>query len=170
MSEPGLYIADLAAYNSGHLHGIWIDATDDIEDIKGAVKTMLDNSPVSDAEEFAIHDYEGFEGYEISEYQGIESAHDIACFIEQHGKMGAALLAHYGDDVEFAQQTINDDYYGCYSSTADFAEEHTEQIIKIPKPLEFYIDYDSMARDWEMGGDIFTIETAHDELHIFYNH
>jgi hypothetical protein len=28
--------------------------------------------------------------------------------------------------------------------------------------------YERMAADMEMSGDIFTIETAHDEVHIFW--
>jgi hypothetical protein len=29
--------------------------------------------------------------------------------------------------------------------------------------------FKQMAQDWEMSGDIFTIETAHDEVHVFWN-
>jgi len=60
MSEIRIYIADLAAYNNGILHGIWVDATLDIDDIWQQIKDMLKQSPVDDAEEIAIHDYEGF--------------------------------------------------------------------------------------------------------------
>lgn len=48
------------------------------------------------------------------------------------------------------------------------AGEWTTSIIEIPKALQYYIDYDRMARDWEMSGDIFTIEIAHDEVHLFW--
>ena len=34
MTEPKIYVADLAAYNNGKLHGVWIDATLDLEDIQ----------------------------------------------------------------------------------------------------------------------------------------
>lgn len=170
MSEPALYIADLAAYNSGHLHGIWIKACDDPSDIKAAIKTMLSKSPANDAEEYAIHDYEGFEGYRISEYEGIQAAHEIACFIEQHGEMGAALLNDYYDDIEAAQDCIDSQYYGCYASLADYAQELTEDTSTVPKHLEHYIDYERMGRDMDMCGDIFTITTAHNEVHIFSNY
>ena len=34
MSEqPKIYIADLAANNAGYLHGVWIDATEDLETV-----------------------------------------------------------------------------------------------------------------------------------------
>lgn len=53
--EIKIYVADLAAYNAGHLHGVWIDATLDIEDIQAQIQRMLSLSPVEDAEEYAIH-------------------------------------------------------------------------------------------------------------------
>ena len=28
-----IYVADLAAYNAGHLHGVWADATQELDDI-----------------------------------------------------------------------------------------------------------------------------------------
>ncbi len=61
-STPRIYIACLAAYNNGHLHGAWIDADQDADQIRDAIAAMLARSPVEDAEEYAIHDYEGFEG------------------------------------------------------------------------------------------------------------
>jgi len=46
-------------------------------------------------------------------------------------------------------------------------EELTTQSIAVPQQLAYYIDYEAMARDAEMSGDLFTIETAHDEVHVF---
>lgn len=169
-TEIKIYIADLAAYNAGYLHGAWIDATLDITDIQEKIREILNTSPVEDAEEYAIHDYEGFGGYNLGEYAGLETAHKIACFLEEHGEIAADLLAHFCGDMDEAQKTIEDNYCGCYSSVADFAEELTEQSTDIPKNLKFYIDYDRMARDMDMSGDIFSIETAHDEVHIFWSH
>ena len=34
---PRIYVADLAAYNAGRLHGVWIDATQDVEAMPMAV-------------------------------------------------------------------------------------------------------------------------------------
>jgi len=41
---------------------------------------------------------------------------------------------------------------------------------EIPQYLQFYIDYEKMGRDMELSGDVFTIETAHDEVHVFWSH
>lgn len=53
---PRVYIACLAAYNSGKLHGRWIDADQDADDIRREVAEMLKASPEPNAEEWAIHD------------------------------------------------------------------------------------------------------------------
>lgn len=169
MWEIRIYVADLAAYNSGYLHGVWIDATQDIGDIQGEINKMLAGSPVEDAEEYAIHDYEGFGSYPLGEYEGISSAHEIACFIEEHEDMAADLLTHFNGDLDEARKAIEENYCGCYKSLADYAEELTEQSTAIPENLKYYIDYDRMARDMDMSGDIFSIETAHDEVHIFWS-
>lgn len=88
-NTPRIYAACLAAYNSGRLHGRWIDAIQDPEDIQAEISEMLAASPIPDAEEWAIHDYEGFEGARLEEYSGIEKAHALALFIVEHGPLGA---------------------------------------------------------------------------------
>jgi len=166
-----IYVADLAAYNNGYLHGVWIDATQEIDDIWEQINKMLKASPIDEvAEEFAIHDYEGFGSYRLGEYEGIETAHKIACFIEEHEEIGGELLNNFNGDIEDATKAIEDNYCGCHKSVADYAQELTEETSEIPKHLEFYIDYEKMGRDMELNGDIYTIETGFEEVHIFWNH
>lgn len=169
MTEPRIYVACLAAYNSGILHGKWIDAAQGTDGINDDVQAMLKASPIEEAEEWAIHDYEGFGSYRMSEYEGFESVSEIAEFIAEHEEIGGELLAYF-TDLEEAKKSIEESYAGCYSSLADYAQELTEQTGDIPKHLELYIDYDRMGRDMEMSGDIFTVETAHDEVHVFWAH
>lgn len=168
MCEPRIYVADLAAYNNGKLHGVWIDAALELEDIQEAVAKMLKASPEGFAEEYAIHDYEGFGSYRVSEYVGLESVHEVACFIEEHEELGAELLAHFSS-IDEARTAIEENYAGCYESVADFAEQLTEDSVQIPESLARYIDYNAMAYDMEVGGDIFTIELGHGEVHIFWS-
>ncbi|SER43166.1 Antirestriction protein [Pseudomonas cuatrocienegasensis] len=125
MSEDiRIYVADLAAYNAGHLHGTWVDATQELEAIQAQVDAMLAASPVQGSEEYAIHDYEGFDGYPLGEYEGLQTAHEIACFIEDYPDFGGTLLAHC-NDLEQARKAAEEDYCGCYSSLADYAQELT---------------------------------------------
>lgn len=164
-----IYVADLAAYNAGHLHGVWIDATQDVDDIQDQINAMLVASPVEGAEEYAIHDYEGFDGYDLGEYEGIKSAHEIALFIQEYEEFGGALLSHMAD-LDEARRAASENYCGCYESLADYAQELTEETTEIPESLRHYIDYEVMARDMEMGGDVFTIEAGYRKVHIFWNH
>ncbi len=166
---PRIYVACLAAYNNGKLHGAWIDATQEPDAILEAVQTMLNASPEANAEAWAIHDYEGFHGLTLPEWEGFAEVHAYATFIEEHGHLGTEIYTYYGD-LEEAQAALNDRYAGCYPSLADFAQELTEATTTIPQNLAYYIDYERMARDMEMSSDILTIETAFNEVHVFWNH
>lgn len=165
-SEIRIYVACLAAYNNGILHGCWIDANQDAWAIYDGIAAMLKASPIPDAEEWAIHDYEGFEGIGIEEYAGIESVAEKAAFVAEHGKLGAELVSYYGS-LDDAREALEDRYHGVYSDLADYVQGITEESLTVPEPLRFYIDWQAMARDAEMSGDVFTIQTAHDEIHVF---
>ena len=106
----------------------------------------------------------------ISEYESIESVHQKALFIEEHEDLAEVLLSHWCGDLEQAQKALEDDYHGCYESLADYAQELTEQTSEVPKHLEFYIDYEKMAYDMEMNGDVYTVETGFNEVHVFWSH
>lgn len=133
-----IYVACLAAYNNGYLHGQWIDLDQPLDDVWNAIRTMLKTSPIPDAEEWAIHDYEGFEGYDLGEYEGIENAHALAQFILEHGELGGLMLNHMSGDLALAQSAIEDNYQGKYTSLADYAEELTTKIIQSLLKKEFY--------------------------------
>ena len=167
---PCIYVACLAAYNNGKLHGARIDAlNNDPDEIMAEVQVMLKASPEPNAEEWALHDNEGFEGIHLSEWEGFAQVHMLAQFIDAYGRLGAALVKYVGD-AEHAHAMMQDGYAGCYTSIGDFAEELTSGTIEIPDNLAYYIDHERMGQDMEMNGDFTTIETAHDEVHIFWNH
>lgn len=46
--KPSIYVACLAAYNSGYLHGRWIDASLGQNHIWDEVNAMLSKSPIAD--------------------------------------------------------------------------------------------------------------------------
>ena len=164
-----IYVACLAAYNNGYLHGDWIDADQDADQIRDEIAAMLARSPIEHAEEYAIHDYEGFEGVTISECASIDSVARMAAFISEHGALGAGLLEQFSGDMDQAKSTLEDCYHGQFVSLADYMEELTTESVTIPEALRYYVDWQGMARDAEMGGDLFTIETAHGEVHVFSN-
>ena len=163
-----IYVACLAAYNNGHLHGDWINVTD-VASIWEAVQAMLFASPKDEAEEWAIHDYEGFEGAQVGEYFSFENVVELADFIREHGELGAQVLNYYGGNIEDAKSRF-DEYAGEYDSLAAYAEELTEQSGEtIPERLAPYIDYKAMAHDYEQSGDFLTFEVS-GSVHIFWAH
>ncbi len=167
--EIRIYVADLAAYNNGKLHGVWINALDELGDIQEQISNMLAKSPEGFAEEYAIHDYEGFDGYGLGEYEGLKTVHELACFIEEHPEIAGELLNQFGGDLEEAKKAAGENYCGCYNSLADYAEEIIGDTSNIPEHLTRYIDYERMGRDMELGGDVYTVEKGYQEVHVFWN-
>ena len=167
ITKPRIYVACLAAYNNGYLHGAWIDAGQEEEAIRAEIGAMLAASPIPGAEEYAIHDYEGFGGVRIEEYAGITGVTALAAFIAEHGGLGAAVLEHFSGDLEDARDAMEERYLGTYESLADYVQDLTEETIQIPESLRYYIDWQAMARDAEINGDVFTIETGYQSVHVF---
>lgn len=165
--KPRIYVACLAAYNNGILHGAWIDAAQDAWAIWEATRDMLANSPIPDAEEWAIHDYEGFANVRINEYASFEHVAELAAFIGEHGALGAELLDHFCGDLNEARGALEDRHLGQYASLADYVQDLTEETTEIPHSLRYYIDWQAMARDCELNGDLIAIQTAHDAVHVF---
>lgn len=150
-TTPRIWVASLSDYNAGTLHGKWIDATQDAEDIQAEVNAMLAESPEAklcqvcgqaildhprapladgahwvpfpgNAEEWAIHDYDNFGGIRLGEWESFEKISAIANAIEEHGA-GAVrgYLDHRGDDADLGE--FDDYYQGHYDSEKDFAYE-----------------------------------------------
>ncbi len=65
------------------------------------------------------------------------------------------------------REALEDSYSGVYPSLADYKEELTAETTAIPENLRDDIDWESMARDAEMNGDLLAIRLAWDEVHVF---
>ena len=83
--SPRIYVASLSDYNNGILHGEWIDADSDPEELNSAIQAMLDRSPTGQAEEFAILDFEGFGPWRLGEYESIAMVTAVAQGMAEHG-------------------------------------------------------------------------------------
>jgi len=194
ITTPKIYVSVLTDYNSGILHGAWIDADQSVEELWQAVHQLYitsnypnvsatvcnecghiklydhsecsqcsskDVKNVPSAEEYAIHDYEGFAPFNVSEYDSMEDLAQMAEILsndsdpEHHA---LSFLVERGlslDDIESKLEDV------CIfdGSRSDYAEEITEQIgAEIPQYLMYYIDYDKMGRDMEINGEITELE------------
>lgn len=165
MDTPQIYVACLAAYNNGILHGSWFDATQGEDGIYSDIHNMLKESPIEGAEEWALHDYSGFGSARIDEYESIANVVKLAEFIDEFGHLGAALLGEYS--IDDTRRFLEDNYHGAYDSEVDFAESIFEECYSdaIPKNLIYYFDYEAFARDLFIN-DYFSVD-AEGQTHVF---
>lgn len=162
---PQVYVAGLSDYNAGRLHGAWIEAAVETEELHAQVQAMLRQSLEPGAEEWAIHDYQGFGPVQLSEYESLETVSRLARGIAEHGPAFAAWAALAGLDDQRLDDFENA-YRGHWQSVADYAEElldevgATEVLEGIPGWLRPYVQLDivGFARDLRLGGDIRTVE------------
>lgn len=153
---PRIYVASLSDYNAGRLHGRWFDATRDAAELQAGVQAMLAASPDVTAEEFAIHDYEGFGSWRIHEYEALETVAGIARGIAEQGTVYGDLAALIGADSLLADpERYQESFLGHWESLDAFVHEMAadmgweEQLESLPPSLQPYVhlDYDLMARD-----------------------
>lgn len=167
--RPQIYVACLAAYNNGHLHGAWIDAAQDLEDVYLEIREMLTNSPEPDAEEWEIHDFDDFAGLQVSHYTGVKEACKLAKFCVKYGYLGAGLYLHYGENIKDAITALEDHYHGEWDSELAYAVELFDECYadNLSEFVLSYIDYEKFERDLFMS-DCFSIYVDH-KYHVFSN-
>jgi antirestriction protein len=204
-----IYVADLAAYNSGRLRGAWIDLDGkDSSDVLNEINAMLAHSPESNvvrricpncgryqtrsqfeetpplcysceadlssaewfpsAEEWAIHDHEGFAGLITSEWPDIGEVVKIAEFLEEHDKESDErrgllwLVNDRGYSVADALDRAEDvrtyesdafDLAGDYAQelAADCVDDFEKRASQWPFTC---IDWKHAGRELKLGGDV----------------
>ncbi len=157
--SPKIYVACLAAYNAGKLHGEWISADQETHEIYADIKAMLEKSPEPHAEEWAVHDYEGFGSISLSEWPDIKRVSTLAKLIVAHGE-AFSLWYQNQDGGNFENSELEDmfleQWQGAFESETDFARnllEELGQLTEIPDWAQCYFDYESYARDLSVSGD-----------------
>jgi antirestriction protein len=165
-NPPKIYVACLAAYTNGKLHGDWIDCDKDADEIISEIKLILANSPEPNAEDWAIHDYENWHSITIREHESIERIAELATLIQERGS-AFAYYYEYFDLVE----GFEDKYWGCYESEEDFVRESLAEQGIIEKCeraglSECYINWERIARDWFIC-DYVSFSESYDQVHIF---
>jgi len=178
LTEPRIYVTSLTDYNGGILHGEWIDMTEDIDEVWAQVEAMLESSPYANrygekAEEWAIHDYEGFGEIKIGESEQFSILCVIAGLIKSHGQ---AFATWYNDcdgsgiDLDCMEEAFREQYSGSFTSPADFAQEWADQSGFVDQikgtVLENYIDWESYAHELDTAGFYF-VRNSHDDYDVF---
>jgi antirestriction protein len=169
---PKIYVASLSDYNAGVLHGKWIEAVQDADEIRAEIARMLAESNAEPAEEYAIHDYEGFGPIKLSEYEDIDTVAELAALLDEHGELFGHVYEHADRDTARAKELMSDGYHGAFDSLEAYAEnfiDETGGLEKMPENLRCYFDYEKYAHDLEIGGDVFTVEVG-GKTHVFDGH
>jgi antirestriction protein len=166
-APPRIYVASLSDYNAGRLHGAWLDAGRSAVELQTDIDAMLTASPDLGAEEWAIHDYEGFGAARIDENESVKTVSALAQGIAEHGPAFAALAGHVRTDSLAAEpERFEQSFLGEWSSLEAFVEEMAadfgleQELDKLPGSVRAYVnvDYASLARDVE--ADLIVIEHA----------
>ncbi len=164
---PRVYVACLASYNAGILHGEWIDAVD-VDEIREGIQDMLKGSPTPGAEEWAIHDHEGFGGLRLGEWEDLEKVAELGALIEEHGEAFAAYAGYVG--AEYADGNgFLEAYCGEWDSEKAYAEELFDDLYRhvLPESIANYIDYEAFANDLFMS-DNYSVESS-SGVYVFRN-
>ena len=172
--SPAIYVASLADYNNGVLHGAWIDAAREPADIQADIDAMLAQSREPNAEEYAIFDYDQFGQCRISRKRP-----DRPGRADRAWHQGARLrIRRLGEVNEGAPERFDDfteAYLGHYDSVQDYAEQlvddlgYTAELAKLPESLRHYLRFDTeaLAQDMEQGGDIYPVGSPDGGVWIF---
>ena len=77
--------------------------------------------------------------------------------IDAHDALRIGFLLDLGYSREDALDRYEDVYIYC-GTAEDYAQEFIEETTEIPESLRYYIDYEAIARDMKMNGEIVEIE------------
>lgn len=168
---PRVYIADLAAYNEGHLHGEWVDATD-ADEMYEVGRRLIATTPALFAEELAIHDYDGFPSAvvsELGEYPSFETVANIANALEDHGKAFGAWLSVQDSTLDLAGDDLGEQFQkhfrgeweseeayamettcelGCGGVSARlYTGQYSDDTVNVFDELSSYLNWETIARE-----------------------
>lgn len=169
--RPRIYVASLSDYNDGRLHGAWINADMIVDDIRQEIANMLEASPMIGAEEWAVHDYDGFGPVRLGEFESIDTVARIGEGIRDYGEAFAHWASIAGTDEDTLEQ-FEDAYQGCWETDTAYAESLLEaygvqEALDHPDfPLSAYvrIDVDMFVRD--LSADHYFSQGA-EGVHVF---
>jgi antirestriction protein len=174
--KPQVWIASLSDYNAGRLHGAWVAADQEPDGIWEDINEVLASSPEPGAEEWAIHDYDGFGPLRLSEYESVERLSQLGLGIAEHGEPFAAYasVVESGDELV---ENFSDSYLGHWESLSAYAEEYLDDIgiddlldAHIPESVRPYVHVDSegFGNDMASEGSVLVVPAADGSgVHVF---
>ena len=172
---PRIWVGSLADYVAGRLHGVWMDATCEPDELSAATRFMLRGTHEEIAEEWGIFDHEGFYGYRLGEYTSFSTVSRIAQGIAEHGEAYAKWVECVGAENEelLSDECFQDHYLGQFESMEAYVEHLLEEcgdyryLDELPEHLKPYvkIDTEMMARDYEC--ELYVVEGEGGGVFVF---
>lgn len=170
MTGPRIYVACLAAYNNGCLHGRWIDASQTAEGIWSDIQAILAASPVPGAEEWAIHDFEGFGELRLSEWESVDRVVAIAAGIAEHGDAFAAWLSYDTSQDPADINRFEEMYRGEWDSLREYAEQWADDVglyAAAEKAGSAYVTVDIEALERDLDIEMYTAFSEQGTVYVF---
>ncbi len=126
---------------------------------------------VPSAEEWAVHDHEGFGPIRLGEHPSVTTIVGLAAAIEEHGE---AFAVWWDNDRRDGVDTdaFQDRFKGEFDSLEAWAEDWFDQTGELEKmgSLASYFYYERWAKDCELGGDIWVADATGGGVYVFDNH
>jgi antirestriction protein len=168
--SPRIYVVCLASYNNGRLHGKWIDADQPNEALIDEVRAMLAASQEPGAEEWAIHDYDGFGALRLGENERLARISAIAYGITEHGPAFSAWLAYDSSRDPAEAKAFTDAYRGEWDSLGAYTEGYAEstglhQAAEKAGSPYIRVDLDALERDLKIA--VYTVPSGRGTVYVF---
>ena len=131
LDGPAIYIACLASYNDGILHGFWCDLTiaTTAEEIQECIDYVFATSTKPGAEEYAIHDQQllagPLTGTEWPDLDDIEFYLDVYNDLSDDEKIAYRVCCNDSGEI-LSSESFQDMFMGVYPRPEDYAEELAE--------------------------------------------
>ena len=156
--DPAIYVSCLASYNSGKLHGAWINLSEaeTKEGIQECIDWILRHSPEPGAEEYAVHDSQGLcgpcKGTEWPDLEQLaELAHAYNVICSDHEWIAYQMMCNNQDEI-LSENDFRAGYCGVWERPEEYAEESYMEHVDLEDREAFscsplsYIDW---QRVWE---------------------
>lgn len=176
---PRIWVGSLSDYNNGILHGEWIDAAQEPDNLDRDIQSMLARSPsLEPAEEWGIFDHEDFAGVRPHQYESLDVISRLALGLVEHGPAFGAW-ADSADSDRVSIQRFSDAFLGEWASATEYVEEQFDSLgcltvleQAVPADLRPYVRFDAeaLANDLQLNGDITVCFTAEGRVWIFDAH
>jgi antirestriction protein len=156
-TTPRIYVANLAAYNSGRLKGKWIEPSTDADELAEQIADAIGGNV--DRDEWAFHDYDAFP--DMGENPDLDDVAAMVELLEEHpyAIVKAAMSFVWNNDrqdIDSLKEWL-DDGYGIYESKRDYVEQLVDDMggpSKLGKQaIDSCFDYDAFGHDLSIDAD-----------------